>query len=172
MSETSFPICLANVLRKEGGFVNDSRDPGGATMQGITQRVYNAFRTGKNLPVANVKFIGASEVSEIYRGQYWDAVQGDLLPSGVDNCIFDEGVNSGPIRSVMDLQKVLGVTQDGHLGMITLGALRARNASEVINSVCDLRLSWLRRLLTWRFFGAGWSSRVEAVRRESLKMIV
>lgn len=35
---------LSGVLAHEGGHGNKPADPGGATMKGVTQRVYDAYR--------------------------------------------------------------------------------------------------------------------------------
>lgn len=171
----NFECCLKNVLAKEGGWSNNPNDPGGATMKGVTQRVYDSWRRRKGLPLASVRGISDGEVAEIYKTQYWDAVRGDEVPRGIDNCLFDEAVNSGPIRSVMDLQAVLGVSIDGHFGILTMGALQQQAAqsggsARIINAICDRRLSWLRRLTIWRWFGKGLASRVASVRAESLVM--
>ena len=37
----NFEKCMEMLLEHEGGYVNDSRDPGGMTDLGITKRVYD-----------------------------------------------------------------------------------------------------------------------------------
>lgn len=170
--QQNFAASLALVLKSEGGFSNDAHDPGGATMEGITQRVYTAYRARQRLPAAPVRSISNADVQAIYRAQYWDAVHGDGLWAGLDYCLFDEGVNSGPIPSIKDLQAALGVKVDGQFGMVTMAALeKVVDRAALINRICDLRLNLLHRLTTWRFFGKGWGARVAAVRAASLKMI-
>lgn len=170
--QQNFDNSLTAVLRSEGGYTNDPNDPGGATSHGVVQRVYDAYRTALQLPRQSVRFITDGEVRNIYHAQYWNAVQGDRLPLGLDYCVFDEGVNSGPVKSIKDLQAALSVGMDGQLGMVTLGALTATtNIGALINRVCDLRLNFLHRLRTWRFFSNGWSSRVANVRATSLQML-
>lgn len=169
MTAANFPKCLAAVLLYEGGFSNSPHDPGGTTMRGVTQRVYDAYRSSKGSNRQSVQYITPAEVSEIYQKQYFDAIQGDALPSGLDECVFDEAVNSGPVRAIKDLQTALGVKSDGQLGMVTLGAVQAINdRASLINRYCDNRLSFLHRLRTWQFFRKGWSNRIAAVRKLSL----
>jgi lysozyme family protein len=168
----NFAQSLAWVLQSEGGFVNDPNDPGGATNKGVTQNVYDAYRSAHGLMRQSVLYITTAEVSNIYKAQYWDAVRGDSVPAGVDYCLFDEGVNSGPVKSIIDLQTALGVKADGQFGMITMQALNGVNDIEgLIQKICDLRLNWLHRLSTWRFFGAGWSARIKRVCAQSLVMV-
>lgn len=172
MSVDNFQPSLALVLRSEGGYVNNSHDPGGQTNFGVTQRVYDAFRRSHALGVQSVSRIDTTEVAEIFKLQYWNAVRADEVPTGLDYVLFDEAVNSGSVASIKDLQTALGVKADGHFGMVTMGTLLAVNdRAALINKICDLRLNWLHRLKTWRFFGAGWRNRVQSVRAAALKMI-
>ncbi|PBC02747.1 glycoside hydrolase family 108 protein [Mesorhizobium sp. WSM3860] len=160
---------LARVLAHEGGYSNHPADPGGATMKGITQRIYDAYRRSKGLALRSVKGIMGQELFEIYDRQYWDAVKGDQLPAGVDYVVFDGAVNSGPKQSIIRLQRALGPLYqgrlDGVLGLGTIAAVQAcNNHDALIDRICDLRLAFLQHLKTWPVFGPGWSSRVAEVR--------
>ena len=139
--QANFPDSLKAVLRSEGGFSNDPRDPGGATNFGITQRTYDAWNDTKAHARQSVRFIGLDEVSAIYKTEYWDAVHGDLLASGLDYVVFDYAVNSGPHR-----------------------AMAAYAATPTIDGICDERLAFLKSLSTWGTFGNGWTNRVASVR--------
>ena len=163
-----FPQCLAETLKWEGGFSDHPKDPGGATMKGVTQRVYDGYRTRKGLAKASVRSIQSAEVDEIYREQYWRLIAGDQLPAGVDLVLFDFAVNSGPSRAVRTVQTVLGLRTDGDMGNATLGAILSRDPVDLIEKVSAARLSFLRRLSTFSTFGLGWSRRVDAIRSASL----
>ncbi|WP_245499285.1 glycosyl hydrolase 108 family protein [Mesorhizobium sp. M1A.F.Ca.ET.072.01.1.1] len=99
---------LARVLAHEGGYSNHPADPGDATMKGVTQRIYDAYRRSKKLALRSVKSITSQELFEIYDRQYWDTVKGGLLPAGVDYVVFDGAANSGPKQSILWLQRALG----------------------------------------------------------------
>lgn len=173
----NFEKCLELVLEHEGGYVNHPRDPGGATNKGVTQAVYDRYRRSRGRSKQSVKFLETGELEAIYKLQYWDAVQGDLLPSGLDYAVFDFAVNSGVGRASKYLQGVLGVKQDGHIGAMTLGAIT--DVRKTINALCDWRMSFLRRLGTFATFGKGWTRRVEGqhpskvdgVREVALEMV-
>jgi lysozyme family protein len=165
---TNFDKCLSLVLVHEGGYVNHPRDPGGATNRGVTQAVYDAYRKTRGRGAQSVKFITDDEVKAIYRFQYWDRVQGDLLPAGLDYAVFDFAVNSGVGRASKYLQAVVGTPQDGVIGARTLAAIQSpKNA---INALCDRRMSFLRNLRTFLAFGKGWTRRVTDVRKHALDM--
>lgn len=166
----NYEASLDAVLKHEGGYVNHPKDPGGATNKGVTQAVYDGYRKRNGLRTLSVKSIADHEVGTIYKTQYWDAVRGDDLPSGIDYCTFDFAVNSGPGRSVRFLQEILGVMPDGLVGNITLAAAKDADSKDAINRVCDKRMAFLKGLPTWGTFGKGWTSRVAGVRALALAM--
>lgn len=171
MAASNFAAALARVLRHEGGYSNHPKDPGGPTYKGVIQRVYDAYRKGKGLKTRSVKLLEDAELQEIYRRQYWDAARGDDLPPGIDYCVFDAAVNSGPVQAAKWLQRALGVADDGQVGAITIAAAKScADTAGVIDDLCDRRLAMLKGLRTWPVFGRGWAARVADVRRDARAM--
>ena len=170
MAYDAFPSILPLVLAHEGGWADHSADPGGATMKGVTQAVYSAYRERYGLPAQSVRHIGNAELEAIYRHQYWNVVRGDDLPPGVNYAVFDFAVNSGPRRAVEFLQRIVGSDVDGMMGERTLAAVKGMDAAYVIGALCKSRLAWLKRLRTWETFGRGWERRVAAVKEGALRM--
>ncbi len=162
--QENFDLVQGWVATHEGGYVNHPRDPGGATNKGVTKRVYDAYRVLNNQPTRSVRKITDHEALDIYRTQYWDAVQGDLLPSGLDYCVYDYGVNSGPNRSAKVLQRLIGVPDDGQIGNVTLARIaeieRAGGIGDLIKDICTQRWEWMKTLRTFSTFGRGWTRRV------------
>ena len=171
MAASSFSAALHHVLAHEGGYSNHPADPGGPTMKGIIQRVYDADRRARNLPPRPVREIAQSELVAIYRRQYWTAIAGDALPAGIDYVVFDCAVNSGPVQAAKWLQRALGIAADGQVGAVTRAAAAAAVAqgrrAVVVDAICARRLAMLRSLRTWPVFGTGWARRVEEVRRRA-----
>jgi len=161
---------LQLVLAHEGGFSDHPQDPGGATNKGITQAVYDGYRTSNGLATRSVRSITNAEVAAIYDQQYWDRANCDRLPAGLDYAVFDYAVNSGVSRAAKDLQRQLGVKADGVIGMGTLAAAEGADTQGVINGLCDRRMRFLRSLRTFGTFGRGWTTRVEGVRRAALEL--
>ena len=164
----NYPECLALVLQSEGGYVNHPKDPGGATNKGVTQSVYDDFRTRHGQPKQSVLHISQDEIGQIYKRQYWDAVNGDGLPSGVDYATFDLAVNSGVGRAARFLQSVLGVPQDGVIGAKTIAAIT--DAEQTASDLCAKRMAFLQTLGTFSTFGKGWTARVKAVSAKAQEM--
>lgn len=171
MAAENFERSLKLVLQHEGKFSNDPQDPGGVTMEGIIQRVYDAYRDSKNLdrrplrPSMYGRQDWIQERDEIYRKNYWNKVRADDLPSGIDYAVFDGAVNSGPYQASKWLQRALGVEGDGIIGPITLKAAKEADPTAIIAKLSDNRLDMLKRLRTWERFGRGWSTRVADVER-------
>lgn len=158
-----------NVLVHEGGFSDHPSDPGGATNQGITQRVYDSYRMSIGKKKKSVKDMTVPERDIIYKTRYWDQIKGDYLPSGIDYCLYDSAVHSGPTQAVKWLQRAMGGEYKGKVdGLIGGETIRAAQAladiNEVIDSICSQRLKFMKALKTWAVFGRGWEKRVHNVR--------
>ena len=101
----NFDAFFDELIKHEGGFTDDERDPGnprgdghgnkGSTNLGVTAIVWAAW-TGKPAPIEVMKQLTKEDIKPMYKAKYWDAVQGDHLPSGVDISVADFGVNAGP----------------------------------------------------------------------------
>lgn len=160
----TFDFAMPKILVHEGGWSNHPKDPGGATMKGVIQRVYDAYRDRKGQPKQSVRYISDSELFDIYRKQYWDAIKGDTLPQGVDYVMMDGAVNSGPTQAIKWLQRALGVTADGQIGQATLRALEnVFDHDKLIADILKRREAFLRALKTFSTFGKGWMNRVGQV---------
>ena len=168
--DRNFAASLKLVLKSEGGYVNNPKDPGGATNKGVTLATFRRYVKPAGT-IKDLKALTDDQAGIVYRRQYWDAIVGAELPDGVDYAVFDLAVNSGPGRAARYLQQVVRVNAvDGRIGPATLKAVRAMPAADVINALCDRRLTFLRGLLGWPTFGKGWASRVKSVRAAALKM--
>lgn len=167
--QANYDLSLKLVLDHEGGYSNDAGDPGGPTNWGIT--IYDARAYWKHdATAADVRSMPLTVAKEIYRSKYWDAMECDQLPAGVDYAVFDYGVNSGISRSAKVLQRHIGVTADGAIGPLTIAAAGKADAAKLVNQICDERLAFLQGLHTWSIFGKGWGRRVKEVRATALTM--
>jgi lysozyme family protein len=153
----NFDTCLAREMVYEGGYSNNPKDPGGPTMKGVTQRVYNTFRAKNGQPVAAVSKINDNEVQQIYKSMYWDKIDGDTLADGVDFCIFDAAVNSGVGGATSWAQGALGIEVDGNFGQKTMDALTQACGPGAISARAGRRASPTCRKSRCRWPRAAWS---------------
>ena len=118
------------IVTREGGYVNDPDDPGGATNFGVT--IHTMRRLGLDLSKdgkvteADVKLLTKTHAVDIFIDHYFKAPKLHLLPSLLRPSVFDMYVNAGS-NAVKILQRMinamggdLGV--DGALGPLTIKA--------------------------------------------------
>ena len=84
--QDNFERSIAFVLRHEGVYVNDPRDPGGETKYGISKRAY---------PMLNIKDLSVEDAKLIYRKEYWDRAGCGALDWPLCFVHFDACVNLG-----------------------------------------------------------------------------
>ena len=120
------------IIEREGGFVDDPDDSGGATNYGVTEAV--AREHGYTGPMRDMP---RRVAVEIYTGRYWSAVRGDelaQLSERIADEVADTAVNMGPARAGQFLQRALNALNDrerlygdlvldGAIGPATVGAL-------------------------------------------------
>jgi len=138
----NFQNFMIDLLKVEGGFVNDPDDRGGATNRGITYRTYEEYYRKEHGVISNEADhinMSAPEAHSIYKHYYWDKVHGDLLPSGVDVLIADMAVNSGVSAASKCLQRALNAETDGIIGPKTLARLEASSPNILIHKIFLLR---------------------------------
>jgi lysozyme family protein len=164
--ETNFDVCLKWLYEHEGGLTNLKNDHGGLTNLGVTHEEYDRYRRLKSLPLRSVSAITMEEAQDIYHTFYWKVIQAPLLPSGVDNAIFDMAVNNGVVGAAKAAQRVAGkitgklIAIDGHIGAITTDLIDDCDPAAFIDAFCDERLRIDSGFFNWSSFGRAWTSRV------------
>ena len=164
MALRGFDEALRFTLGEEGGYVDDPRDRGGATNQGVTQAVYDSWRGNHGLALQGVRLISKSEVSDLYRERFWDAGHCEVLPMSLAIAHFDWCVNHGPHGALLTLQQALGVTVDGLWGATTASAAAQSAASAYIRYDALRRQWYLKRVAEepdQAAFLKGWLKRVD-----------
>jgi lysozyme family protein len=170
MASKNYQKCLETILHHEGGYVNHPKDPGGETNLGVTKRVYEEWGGTKDM-----KDLLVEDVAPIYKKNYWDRVKGDDLPSGLDLCVFDFGVNAGTGRAAKYLQTMIGTVADGGIGPNTLKKVDEyveKHGLEVtIRDYQNRRQGYYESLSTFETFGRGWTRRVTETTELAISMV-
>lgn len=114
------------IVRREGGFVNDPDDPGGATNFGVTIHTLRRLRPGEKVGVDEVRRLTREEAIEIYLEHYFKGPRIAELPEPLWPTVFDMQVNAGAnaVRILQRLLRDMGleVAVDGMIGPQTIGA--------------------------------------------------
>ena len=170
-----FSDALKFVLRWEGGYTNHPKDPGGATNKGITQKVYDDYRTSKKHPKVNVKFILDYEVKEIYETKYWNLVRSKWLKAPLGLVMFDTAVNFGPAGAIRRLQKALKLKITGNWTQEISDVIHECDAGKVALEICKLRKIWrnyrVKQNPTQLVFLKGWLNRDNDLINEVNKLL-
>ena len=126
------------IVAREGGFVNDPDDPGGATNHGVT--IHTMRRLGLDLTgdgrvdVADVRALTRAQAVDIFIRHYFEAPGLGRLPEALQASVFDMFVNAGS-QAIRLLQRVLAgmgheTVVDGVLGPQTVRHAQAAAARD------------------------------------------
>lgn len=119
-----------DIIAREGGYVNDPDDPGGATNFGVT--IHTMRRLGMDLTgdgavtPADVRKLSRAQAVEIFLNHYFTKPGIALLPEVVQASVFDMYVNAGSnaVRILQRLLRRMGfeIAVDGVIGPMTAAA--------------------------------------------------
>lgn len=124
---------IANeIIAREGGYVDDPDDPGGATNHGVT--IHTMRRLGLDLTgdgqvtVADVRRLSRDQAKKIFVDHYFHAPRISQLPQALHATVFDMQVNAGS-NAVKILQRLIThmgfpARADGQIGPKTRDAAR------------------------------------------------
>lgn len=166
----SFDTALVSVLRSEGGFVNDARDPGGMTCLGVTKHAWDAWKGG-SVSEAEMRAFLPSTVAPFYRAMYWNPCHCDSLPPALALVVFHCAVNAGVGRAAKLLQKIVGAAPDGAIGPGTLAAVARHDAKDLVIKFQDALRAFYQSLPTFSTFGKGWFRRASLVQAEAMALL-
>ncbi|MCZ4254811.1 holin-associated N-acetylmuramidase [Sulfitobacter sp. G21635-S1] len=145
------------IVAREGGFVNDPDDPGGATNFGVT--IHTMRRLGLDLTgdgqvdVSDVRSLTRAQAVDIFIRHYFERPLIGELPGILQPSVFDMYVNAGA-NAVKILQRLLrdmgyDVVVDGALGPQSIGAVRGamrRGADAFVDAYGIARRNYYFRL--------------------------
>ena len=125
-----------SIVAREGGFVNDPDDPGGATNFGVTihtmRRLGLDLNRDGNVDVRDVRKLSRSDAVEIFIQHYFEGPMISGLPEALHASVFDMYVNAGAnaVKILQQLLREMGfdVAVDGALGPQSFAAAHAAYA--------------------------------------------
>ncbi|MBK4215507.1 peptidoglycan-binding protein [Paracoccus caeni] len=121
------------IVAREGGFVNDPDDPGGATKYGVTIDTMRSLAMDLNrdgrVDLADVRALTRDQAQRIFVEHYFRRPKLGELPEAVQASVFDMYVNAGT-NAVKILQRLVSrmgfaAIDDGVIGPKTVAAVKA-----------------------------------------------
>lgn len=168
--DNNFDRSLKLVLKSEGGYVNNPKDPGGETIMGVTKAAWSTYL---KRPIANGEMVKltVADITPFYKALYWDKSYCPQLPTGIDYMVFDASVNMGVGQSIRLLQKSLGCVADGVIGPNTMKLINETSVNDMIDKFSAQKEQFYRSLALFNTFGKGWLSRVAQVKQNAKEML-
>jgi lysozyme family protein len=164
------------ILKREGGFVNDPKDPGGATKYGISLRFLQTIDPAMadldedgDVDVDDIFALSPDLARAFYRQWFYQPMRIDQYPSPLGAAMLDTGVNMGMSRAGRILQSALNqcgadLAVDGIVGTNTRTALMFFDSMDILRAFLLGRIFVYAKLCRenqdlHRFF-YGWVERV------------
>ncbi len=167
---------IDGVISREGGFVDDPDDSGGATNMGITFKVFLRWRVLAT--VEDLKELTPEEATQIYFQEFWLVYMKYYhLNTWLQGFMFDWYVHSGPRNPTRQLQRLVGAKPDGLFGPVSavMVADYFRSHQDAKLQVFHARARFFFRLIARKpvraKFGLGWYNRIVALLGENIKVL-
>ncbi|MGI4850770.1 MAG: glycosyl hydrolase 108 family protein [Janthinobacterium lividum] len=147
--KTSFAATKAFILNVEKGYSNDPNDNGNWTggkkhdgrmigsNKGVCAPELETY-LGRAASVADMRNLTDAMQSAIFGANYWNRLNGNELPLGLDLMAVDHSYNRGAVTGAKLLQRLLGVLEDGHIGEVTVAAAGTVTAADILTRVAML----------------------------------
>ncbi len=148
--DSTFQRSVSFVLGAEGADSdNQDTDPdGGLTRFGISQKQH---------PEVNVPALTRTSAVAWYQTNVWNRYRCGDLPWPVCLVVFDACVNQGNPKA---LQRALGVSVDGVIGPVTIGAAAKWDPVELAVETLGYRAIAYVASANWPANGRGWMNRL------------
>lgn len=160
MAHDKIDLMLEQVLKSEGGYVNNPKDKGGETKYGITEAVARA-----NGYKGSMKNLPKQTAIDIYKRQYWTDACNKINSNKIAFMVLDMNINHGIKNSSKILQKALNslgavLVVDGIVGVKTITACNKADEGKLLLALTAERLNFYASISTFNTFGKGWIRRV------------
>lgn len=147
-----FLTVFDRIIKTEGGYINDPRDPGGETKFGISKKQY---------PDLDIQNLTREQAKAIYYNDYWMKLR-YLKHIAVHYQVFDAYVSHGPHLAIQFLQRAVNVADDGIWGPISQSRYDLTEINDILLRYIGYRLQLISKLRQFNTYGAGWTARMVA----------
>lgn len=178
-----------DIVRREGGLVDDLFDRGGITNHGVSLK----YAKGRGLDLDNdgdtdaddIRLVTPEDAVALYKADFFFGPKYDRLPEAVQPFLFDFAVNAYHARATMTLQRVCNevkraapelafapLKEDGLNGRKTIHAcetaMAATGEAVFVNAMVEERIRFYEAICendpTQRRFLRGWTARANEFR--------
>lgn len=148
-----FQLAIPVVLRREGGYINNPSDPGGATDFGISLRwlksqgLFGDVNGDLVVDIKDIQALTVDKAEEFYKVQWWDKYGFERVDvQAIATKLFDTAVNLGTPKAVRIAQEAAGAVADGILGPDSLRKLNSQPALPLLRQMQSLQANYYQSL--------------------------
>ncbi len=161
-----FDEIMEIVFKWEGGYVDHSQDPGGATNYGVTHKVLAKWRGVASVTKKEVRDLTKAEARDIFKAKYFDTIKGEHLPRPIDLIMMDGAVNHGTGTMIRFLEEACSLSHNGRLSVSEAKEVAELSSKELVKVAVALAEARKARYLGHpkaQFFIKGWRNRLNDV---------
>jgi lysozyme family protein len=158
----------------KSGFVDDPDDRGGATVLGVTIGTFSNYMAKKgvrSVTVNDLKNLSYEDWLSILKKMYWDRWHADDIKSQSVAEVLVDWIWASGKWGVIIPQRMLGVTDDGIVGVMTLDALNKKDPKDFFDALIQERISFVEDIVkktpSQKKFLNGWKNRINDLKFES-----
>jgi len=181
MATSSFNSAIKHILEREGGFVDNENDPGGATNFGVSLRFLKKqleimggpeifdFDGDGDLDADDIKAMSEQEAKDIYFKFWWEKYNyRQISDQDLAIKVFDMSVNMGGRQAHKLIQRACRAAgglldDDGILGSKSFSVINSVNAMVVLGAVRTEQkhfyLQLIKKNSSFSVFKNGWLKR-------------
>lgn len=154
------------ILKWEGGFSNHPLDKGGPTNMGITFNTFLKYHPGADID--DLKEMTDEQWLHIFIDGYWAPWRAnDIKNQSIANMVVDWAWASGTRTSIKQVQRILGVKEDGIVGRKTLAALNGYSQHDLFKKIKWARYDFIESIVardpSQAVFRKGWINRINDI---------
>jgi lysozyme family protein len=171
-----FKTSILKTLVHEGGYVNNSADPGGETYRGVSRKnwpnwvgwqVVDGYKSNSEFPIILSSDTNLLSMTvEFYREGFWKDLWSQIHSQAIADKLFDLGVLFGVHTAVAILQTTLNTIADGLFGQTTLEAVNQVDEASFLTSYKANLVTHTFNLAAsnpnLREFLRGWATRINS----------
>lgn len=163
------------ILEHEGGFVDHPSDPGGKTNYGISLLFLKGLVLADgdidhdgDIDGDDIKALTVNDSKKLYKKFFWDPLHLEaLVNEELKLHVFDHGVNAGTKTGIKLLQRILGLTDDGSIGPMTIKAANSYTGN-IVEKYKEARQGYYLAIIAKNprliVFKKGWLNRINTTK--------
>lgn len=176
-----FEYAIGTVLKHEGGFVNNPRDPGGATNYGISlrylkrQKIINGdLNQDGRIDVEDIKALKLGDALKMYQGEWTIYGYDRINDNEIAKKVFDMSVHMGQHQAILLAQRAVkdcdadaDIFVDGIMGVYTVSGINDTNPVKLLEALRKRQADFYQLILDQHPFlkednENGWMNRAQS----------